>query len=536
MNRREFLLSLATTPLLLSCNESKSRITGQLFGSNFKTGHLLRDGNIPPFTQTKHTSVAIIGGGVSGLTAGWYLRRNGIVDYKIFELENEVGGNSRSGNNGVSAYPWGAHYLPIPNAEASLLKHFLSECGAIIANYESDKPTYNERYLCFSPEERLFIHGMWQEGLIPQNGLSKEEKAELIDFESEMQRFRFTIGKDGKPAFTIPISNSSQDPEFTQLDRISMQQYLHEKGWHTKPLHWYANYACRDDYGMHHRQISAWAGIHYFAARRGLGQNAEMGQELTWPEGNAWLTSALKKHQQESIYTQALVFQIEIEQKKTVVDVFDLKMQRTTRWIVDDVIYASPLHTLPYVLRNHHQINEAAKTIKHAPWLVANLTIEHPEFLDGQFPLAWDNVIYDSNALGYVNANHQDLRIHHDKSVITYYQSYGELSNQSARKLFQEKNWDFFANSIIRDLKKAHPNIQNQLKNLDIWHWGHAMTYPKVGFLSDKQRLLLNQPIDSLYIAHTDAAGISIFEEAFNQGAQAAKAVLSASGQVNRLI
>lgn len=522
MNRREFLLSLAATPFLTCCENKQKSFTGQLFGSNFKAGHRLRHAEFPTFSQTKHTHVAIVGAGVSGLSAGWYLSKKGITDYKVFELEDEVGGNSRSGKNTVSAYPWGAHYLPIPNSDATLLKQFLSDCGAITAHADSDQPIYNERYLCFSPEERLFINGFWQEGLVPKNGLTQQERAEIIEFEAEMQRFRFAIGNDGKPAFTIPLSLSSQDPKFTYLDKISMQQFLHEKGWHTKPLHWYANYACRDDYGMHHHQISAWAGVHYFAARRGSAANAEMGQELTWPQGNSWLATELAKPQKQAIYTKSLVHKIEIERKKISLDILELNTLETTRWIADHVIYASPLHTLPYILRNHHQFTQAAKTIQHAPWLVANLTINQPKLLDSNYPLAWDNVIYNSNALGYVNANHQDLNSYHDKSVLTYYQSFGELSNLAARKLFQEKPWSYFSRSIISDLQKAHPNIHLQIENMDIWQWGHAMTYPQIGFLTNKHRLLLNQNLDGLHFAHTDAAGISIFEEAFNQGVQAA--------------
>lgn len=527
MNRRDFLLSLAAAPFLMNCSGEEKSFSGHFLGPNFKAGHQLRNGKLPQFNQTKRTKIAIIGAGVSGLSAGWFLHKNDVADYKIFELESEVGGNARSGKNHISAYPWGAHYLPIPNTEAYLLKQFLSESGAITENADTTKPTYNERYLCFSPEERLFINGLWQEGLVPNNGLTNAEKIEIQDFENAMKAFSVAMGKDGKPAFSIPLSASSQDPQFTHLDNISMADYLHAQGWHSKPLHWYANYACRDDYGMHHTHISAWAGIHYFAARRGMAANAETGQELTWPEGNAWLTSKLAEPQKQAILTHSLVHQINIERNKTTVDVFDLNTQQTTRWIADFVIYASPLHTLPFVLRNQHPLIQASKTVKHSPWLVANLSIKQPDLLNHNLPLAWDNVIYDSNALGYVNANHQDIQGFHHQSVITYYQSFGELSNQQARMLLQENSWQFFANNIVKDLQRAHPDIKQQIDNIDIWRWGHAMTYPSKGFLSDKQRLLLNHTYDKILIAHTDAAGISIFEEAFDQGIHAASKAIS---------
>ncbi|NOS98212.1 MAG: FAD-dependent oxidoreductase [Methylotenera sp.] len=527
MNRREFLLSLAATPFLICCSPEKKAFSGQLLGANFKAGHQLRSGNLPKFSQTKRTKVAIIGGGISGLSAGWYLQKNGMADYTIFELESEIGGNARSGQNQTSVYPWGAHYLPIPNADAHLLKQFLAECGAITENADSAKPTYNERYLCFSPEERLYINGLWQDGIVPNNGLTQAEKLEMQAFEREMQGFSLAVGSDGKPAFTIPLANSSKDPQFTQLDKISMADYLHSQGWHSAPVHWYANYACRDDYGMHHTHISAWAGIHYFAARRGMAANAENGQELTWPQGNAWLAAQLAAAQTQNIHNNAMAHSINLERHQVTIDVLNLNTQQSTRWLADHVIYATPLHTLPYVLRNQNDISNAARTLQHAPWLVANITINQPELLDSNQALAWDNVIYDSPALGYVVANHQDVRRFHDKSVLTYYQSFGELSNSQARKLLQEKLWPFFAENIVKDLQKAHPDIRQQIENIDIWRWGHAMIYPQVGFLNNAQRLLLNQPQGRLHIAHTDAAGVSIFEEAFAQGTQAAQAILN---------
>ena len=68
---------------------------------------------------------------------------------------------------------------------------------------------------------------------------------------------------------------------------------------HTDPaLRWYLDYCCRDDYGAGVAQVSAWAGIHYFASRHGFhapGDDDEGAAEsvLTWPEGNAWLTRRL---------------------------------------------------------------------------------------------------------------------------------------------------------------------------------------------------------------------------------------------------
>ena len=48
---------------------------------------------------------------------------------------------------------------------------------------------------------------------------------------------------------------------------LSFAAWLAEHRFDSKPLLWYANYACRDDYGALASDVSAWAGLHYFASR-----------------------------------------------------------------------------------------------------------------------------------------------------------------------------------------------------------------------------------------------------------------------------
>jgi len=105
--------------------------------------------------------------------------------------------------------------------------------------------------------------------------------------------YKRAIGRDGRRAFAIPMALSSRDPVWRALDRVSFAQWLNDNGFSAPSVHWLANYACRDDYGMAHDQVSAWAGLHYFACRNGEAGNASSDAVLTAPEGNAWLVRGL---------------------------------------------------------------------------------------------------------------------------------------------------------------------------------------------------------------------------------------------------
>ena len=76
---------------------------------NHALGHRLRDGALPSVGATRRCGILIVGAGISGLSAAWWLARSGRDDFTILGLEAETGGNSRGGQGPQLAYPWGAH-------------------------------------------------------------------------------------------------------------------------------------------------------------------------------------------------------------------------------------------------------------------------------------------------------------------------------------------------------------------------------------------------------------------------------------------
>ena len=198
------------------------------------------------------------------------LPKPGYSDFALLELEDSTGGNARSGRNAVSAYPLGAHYLPVPNREATALRQMLRGFG-IITGEADGAPVYDPYQLCADLDERLLWRGGWQEGLYPASGLTTDDIAQRDRFNAAMAAFRAATGADGKPAFAIPRAFSSNDPHYTALDAQSFAQWLDGEGYTSPVLRAYLRYGCRDDYGTEPEQLSAWAGIHYFAGRRGLG-------------------------------------------------------------------------------------------------------------------------------------------------------------------------------------------------------------------------------------------------------------------------
>src|SRR5262245_54639302 len=315
MNRRQFLLSsagLASAGALHSCKSparSQLRFSGSILGVSEKIGHLLRGTRLPAPSLEKKIPVLIVGAGVAGLSAGWKLSKAGFHDFEILELESEVGGNSRCGENTVSAYPWGAHYVPLPTRESRAVRELFEDIG-VIEGYSSGQPIYQEKYLCFSPQERLYIHGRWQDGLLPMVGVTQKDLDQYDRFRDMTVRYKARRGRDGRRAFAIPMELSSSDQDLLALDQLSFSDFLTTNGFDSAPLNWYRNYACRDDYGCSYGDVSAWAGLHYFASRDNGAGEGEDSMVLTWPEGNGWIIKQLRNRVQSRITPNTLAFRI----------------------------------------------------------------------------------------------------------------------------------------------------------------------------------------------------------------------------------
>lgn len=528
MKRREFLLGLAASAGLAACAPDPNLPPGRLAGPDFSRGHRLRGGDFPNPSETRRLAVAIVGGGVAGLSAAWKLAKAGLSDFRLFELEDQVGGNARNGRNAISAYPLGAHYLPLPGPEAKAVREVLADFGILQGDPQAPNPRYDERALCFAPQERLYRNGIWQEGLVPHVGLSRREREQTRRFFGLLDDLRQHRDALGRRAFALPMALSSEADEWRALDRISLRDYLLGQGLDCEPLHWYANYACRDDYGSDYRHTSAWAGLHYFAARDGEAQDADRGDVLTWPEGNGRLVGHFRERLAPYLETAALAHRVEtFGEKGAALDVWLARENRGLRYQVDALIFAAPALVLPRVWANiPADLAQAAQSVQYAPWLTANLSLDGPPQQRAGAAPAWDNVLQDSPALGYVDASHQILRYAPGPTVLTFYHAFAAEDPVQARRRLLETPREAWAEWIFRDLERALPDLRARCVGMDVFRFGHAMARPAPGSLFGPARLRLTQSGPPLWLAHSDLSGFSLFEEANYRGVAAAEAVL----------
>jgi predicted NAD/FAD-binding protein len=529
LQRRALLAAAAAAPLAAACRRApEPHYDGGWVGADPALGHRLRAPSSPPLAPAlqRRVGVLVVGAGVAGLGCARELARGGLDDVHLLDLENQAGGNSRGHRIAGMACPLGAHYLPVPGESAPEVVALLESLG--LSRVVGGQRVYDERHLCHSPQERLFIDGQWQEGLLPVH----DQDARTL---AQYRRFSQAVAEASRLGFSIPTAATAWTPAHQALDAAPFGQWLDERGFDAPALRAYLDYCCRDDYGAGPAQVSAWAGLHYFASRHGFHapgilESDEREGVLTWPQGNAWLTERLAAPLAERVHPGMLVTRVAEGRDAVEVDLWNVQAARPERWTATRVVMAVPLFIAARLLAAPPPaLGVAVGQMRHAPWLVANLQLD--EVLDdaGGAPPSWDNVIHGSPSLGYVNAMHQATRPYPGPTVLTSYWALGgdsaeQLRAQRARLLGDD--WSAWARRVLDDLAVAHPDLPAKVKRVDLMRYGHAMSIPVPGLRGSEALRALAAQRGRVRFAHADLSGYSVFEEAYTHGVRVARGLL----------
>ena len=522
-SRKDFLKTVLLggmmLPFLQYCGKKVKTLLLKITGTDHVLGHQLWAKDFPQFSEVIHTKYLIVGGGISGLSACRFFNQNNEKDYLLLEMENHIGGNSSNGQNKFSKFPLGAHYLPLPNKENTEIIEFLTECGICQGMEETGEPVLDEYQMTFPQQEKLFYKNSWQNDIVPQKGITAEVQKEFNRFFKLMDEMRQKKDALGNYWFAIPVHDSSKEDEAIKLEKIFFKDWLKEHDYKSEELLWLLDYSCRDDYGLGIDYVSAWAGIHYFAGRKNNWSKKYKDQVFTWAEGNARLTKHFEKYTEDKKLSGHLVFDVKINDKVEVLS-FDNIAKKTKKIIAEKVLLATPQFVNERIL-NHKK----AASFQYVPWLLTTITLKN-EF-GGDEELAWDNVIYGSLGLGYIDDQHQNLNQIMGEKVITYYRSFSTSDCRKARKKLYSMKEAELKTLVLDDLKKAHPLIEDFILEMQFHKIGHAMIAPIPDQIFGEKTKAAKESIEGkIFFAHSDLSGISIFEEAFYQGLRTAREMM----------
>jgi hypothetical protein len=405
----------------------------------------------------------------------------------------------------------------LPGPAAREVSEWLHEIGLLKTTL--GRTVADERHLCHSPQERLFVDGAWAEGLLPPVDPKSDAARQMLAFGRRVAQLQQT------GAFTLPAHRGNWNAEVAALNALTFGAWLDAQGFSDPHLRWYLDYCCRDDYGAAADTVSAFAGVHYFASRHGFHApgDGEPGTEreglFTWPEGNAWLTQRLAAPFKDRLHTGRTVLRVTEGRHDVQVLAWNEATAQAEAWTAPTVVIALPLFIAARIVETPPEpLRQAAALLGYAPWLVANLQLAEPLLDRPGAPPSWDNVIYGSQGLGYVDAMHQSLRAVPRATVLTAYRALP----RTERPVLLADDAATWARRVLDDLAAAHPDIRRRVQRVDLMRWGHAMAIPAPGVMRHPALASLRATRGRLRFAHADLAGCSVFEESFTAGCEAA--------------
>ncbi len=536
MNRRQFAKQLVKRAgafsgpaALVGCEgpQAWDQIRTTIDRPGLALGHAMRDATDSmrsvnssverSIEVSQRCQVLVVGSGIAGLTAVWNLRRQGVKHIVLLTGPEWMGNAAGLQLANGQKLPTGAHYLPLPSQESRHVREILKAMNVYSGELGAALPSYDEAVLVNAPAERLLRESSWDASLIPHSGLSDSALQQQQQFFNLTKTLSSTVGSDGKRLFVVPIALASRDPQWLQLDRVSFQAWLDQMRYNEPSLLWYLDYCCRDEFGAGIKQVSAWAGLHYFASRAGHASNAEDGAVLTWPDGLASVARFLAQAiQDDSLAASAL----HLNRRADGVQVlcFDHATSKNFSIQAQTVVLATPLYISA---RIDPEIglafpNWRAQLPSYSPWIVGNFNLRRrPPELNGA-GLSWDNVVYGSGGLGFVNSSHQLLRVNEFSApALTSYQVLDTMPQNEARRWCAKASDSQLLELAGQDLSSAYGSrFWRHIDSAHITVRAHGMPAPGVGFLTNPLLSQLRKPQGRVWYANADLSGYSVFEEA----------------------
>ena len=465
-------------------------------------GHIAKKGGIPAPSEKR--DVVIVGGGMSGLIAGYYTREKNPL---ILEQDPHFGGNSNGEMMKDAAYSIGAAYITIPDPDSDI-ENFLKETKIWdeLKLEASEDTEYNFR-------DQL-IKDFWKGATDPTNA------DQFIAVDSELRR----IYNDAYPE--IPWTPDSQltKAEFDKLDSISFDQWLKNKFGKVHPhiLEYFQLY-CWSSFNGSIDELSAAQALNFIAS--------EVDGVYALPGGNAAITQRLyeliqNQTEKNSLRAGAFVLRVEKKSNGLVWVTYEDAQGKVITIETKKCIVASPKYVAKHICP---QLPEAQK--KAMDWLnfrgyiVANALysspIKSPGFdvycLEGSMPETPSAMKPAKRAFSDVCFGTWAADDKTQMGVVTIYKA---CPYEGARQfLFNPMAHDKHKKTITEELNEFAKTTgldQSKFLGMRMTRWGHSIPVAHTNLVASGKLEMMNQSIDDvIFFANQDNWANPAFECSF---------------------
>ncbi|HEY9776108.1 MAG TPA: FAD-dependent oxidoreductase [Planktothrix sp.] len=490
--RREFLSRAAGTALLASgiqgladlLSPSSVRADGvkskykiaPWTGDDFTMGHKLRARQLPQFPKAAERTVdfVIVGGGMAGLSAAHYLRHH---NYLLLEQYDSLGGQSRGSQSNGLGYSYGAAYIGDLQGEPGKL---VSELGLKPIKLEGVDDSWR-----------------WENEWV--SGTTGDTKPLYHEFKRLRDSAQSVWGELKKGTALVPLN----DAGFSKLDQTTFAASL--SGYDGKFI------ALMDAFLKSYNCL----GVERTSALAGFATLADLVDPVhVFEGGNQVLSNALAagvEKEPSRFVKKAFVWAVENGENTAVVySTADGVVHRVNCRFA--IICIPPMVGARILTGISDEARAAMLSFKYGSYLVANIMLDKEIF-----SAAYDNWVTSPYTFAdIVLAEKPYQRSGQYKaemgSILTVYQPYEPGSMGRPELLMGDK--EAFASSLVTQLTKLLGSpLDDQIREIVLSRWGHAMAAPVTGFFSKVSKM--NSTVSGAYaLAHCSTQGLACAEGA----------------------
>ena len=466
--RRDFLRFIvagsmaAGCPVDLSLFASEGAIP-QVEGDHFEICHQVRDGHTfakPPVS--KRCDVIIVGGGVSGLSAAYFLRQH---DFLLLEKELHWGGNATQENYEGQAFSTGSAF----DYAGTASDHLARELGLAPLKINCPDPT--------------IINGKW---VADTWGAGLDELPYPASVRESFKKFR----KD--------MLALSADKNQEQFDNVPLSKYL--KGYAPEVKQWWDCYG-PSNYGATSDDTSTMVALDELKDMVGAAENDT---RITLPGGNSTLarklTETLQAQHADKMIGGATIVSVDPQKTEVHVTYVDGKALRTVA--AKFVVMATPKFITARIVSGLSDAQmDAMRAFRFCPYLVINMIYDKPVYNRAYDSWCPGNTFSDVVVADWVMQKQPGYK--QKNNILTFYTPVSELHRD---KLLQITGCRHIAQNVLHDFQKVLPEFSADPIEVHVYRRGHPIFLSAPGVFT-KIIPAANQPLERVVFANTDSVG-----------------------------
>jgi hypothetical protein len=431
-------------------------------GEHFAVCHQVRDGHSfakPDATRT--AEVVIIGGGMAGLSAAYFLREK---DWLLLEKEDHFGGNAYEEEYQGQFFSTGAAY----DFRGSFSDQLAQEIGVDMPLVDMPDPTI---------DNRTYVPDTWRSGL--------EHLPYKKDVVASFKKFRDDIMKIDVRAQMLQL-DTKRFSDITSAYAPEVAKWWDAYG----PSNW----------GAVTEDTSAFIGV--FDAQYLI--KGEDNTRCILPGGlgciSYKLVEVLKPKNADRMFAGASV--VSVAQDSDAVRVTYVQGDKLTTVSAKLVLMCSPKFiTSRLVAGLPNEQKQAMRRIRYAPFPMINMIFDKPVYRRGYDNWCPGNSFTDFIVADWTIRNNPGYRPKYN--ILTFYTP---LRESERAILLQEDDCKALAARVLKDFQKALPEFNVDPIEIRLYRRGHPMMMAVPGQFT-KNRMIASKPMERIFFANSDSGG-----------------------------